>query len=340
MAEYVIAPTIDFLSFVDPAARVVVDLRCGDGSLGAAIREKRNAEVWGVEENPKRAAIAESRLDRVVRANFETALRELPDDYFDVVIAPGALSAWTEPEEALLQLQSKLTADGALLLDAPNVRSWRAVRGLLEGNWNPPRSVEGTIPLRHYTGADIAATLNESGYEIEKMWALGASEDAAPQELLQIFERLGYDAWTLAEESRYDHYVVRAVRANSLTDAEARTLGAVRAAHRLLLQGDFDGALERFERISELTKPGESGAMESTPLLAGRLALLLGKHEAAVRYFRAARNAAPDEAEPTLGLIEALAAAGMNDEAAELAARELERRPDDEELKRRLGELE
>src|SRR5262249_61295313 len=71
-----------------PVTGKVLDVGCGRGQRGAAIREL-GWEVWGVENSPEACATAKDRLSGLVEADLNdmaTVRASLGDQAFDAVI--------------------------------------------------------------------------------------------------------------------------------------------------------------------------------------------------------------------------------------------------------------
>ena len=62
-------------ALVPENARRILDVGCGQGALGAALKERQQCEVWGVEYIAEVAADAADLLDRVVTGSLEEPAR-------------------------------------------------------------------------------------------------------------------------------------------------------------------------------------------------------------------------------------------------------------------------
>ena len=83
-------PRREMQAFVPQTARRVLDIGCGAGVFGGLLKEARSPEntpeIWGVEMDPTAAALAESRLDRVLCGDVFTVLSQLEGQRFDAVV--------------------------------------------------------------------------------------------------------------------------------------------------------------------------------------------------------------------------------------------------------------
>ena len=64
-AEYFSQRRPEMLDFIPRSAKHILDIGCGEGLFGLALKEKLGAEVCGVELTPDIAEVARQRLDRV-----------------------------------------------------------------------------------------------------------------------------------------------------------------------------------------------------------------------------------------------------------------------------------
>jgi SAM-dependent methyltransferase len=113
------------LSRVPREARRVLDVGCGTGVLGRALKEGHPERyVAGITHSELEAERAREVLDQVLIADLETA--EFADlGLFDCVICSHVLEHLRNPLEVLMRLRSVLAVDGTMLIALPNVLYWR-----------------------------------------------------------------------------------------------------------------------------------------------------------------------------------------------------------------------
>jgi ubiquinone/menaquinone biosynthesis C-methylase UbiE len=99
----------------------VLDLGCGTGSAGAAVR-RTGAAVVGVDLTLACLEVARRRLDAVVRA--EAAHLPFKDEAFDAVIARGALHHMADARSAMREIARVLRRGGRALLVDPREFPW------------------------------------------------------------------------------------------------------------------------------------------------------------------------------------------------------------------------
>lgn len=110
----------------------ILDVGCGGGAVGAALKRERTCEVVGVEGFPDAAARAAQRLDRALCLDLD-ALDALPADAgaFDAMIFGDVLEHLRDPARLLRALLPSLNPGGAVICSVPNVKHWSVVLPLL-----------------------------------------------------------------------------------------------------------------------------------------------------------------------------------------------------------------
>src|SRR6185436_5899861 len=95
-------------ALVPPLATRVLDVGCGAGLLGGALRFRRGARVTGIEIDRTAAARAGEELDDVRVGDALACMRSLPAATFDAVVFADVLEHLAEPEQALAQARRLL----------------------------------------------------------------------------------------------------------------------------------------------------------------------------------------------------------------------------------------
>jgi GT2 family glycosyltransferase/2-polyprenyl-3-methyl-5-hydroxy-6-metoxy-1,4-benzoquinol methylase len=195
-------------ALVPESARRILDVGCGGGLLGGALRSLRGARVTGIELDPEAAARAKERLDEVVTGDAIGALRALPDASFDAILFADLLEHLVEPEAALAQARRLLAPDGVVVASLPNVRHWSVVRQLLAGDFRyEPAGILDRTHLRFFTRASAQRLFAQSGFTLLRTAGARWAEEGAPPGVVAALEREGVDVSGFAEESA-DHQVL------------------------------------------------------------------------------------------------------------------------------------
>lgn len=128
----------DLLDRIPLDARIVVDVGCSNGALGAAYRRRNpRARVLGIEIDPAAAAIAAQRLDEVAVGDVENGpFPFTPKEGIDCLIYGDVLEHMKDPWAVLAQHAKALNENGTILICVPNVENWQFVERLLRGTWD------------------------------------------------------------------------------------------------------------------------------------------------------------------------------------------------------------
>jgi methionine biosynthesis protein MetW len=183
---------------VPAGAARVLDVGCGAGALGGALRAERGIEVMGLEISADAAAHARERLDAVIEADLDQ-LEELPFERrsFDAMVFGDVLEHLHDPHRLLRALRPWLADGGALVCSIPNVGHWSVVLPLLtQDRW--PYADAGLLDRTHvhfFTLAEADLMLRECGFAIESAatTTLPQPPPAAVEHLTRFLTALGGD---------------------------------------------------------------------------------------------------------------------------------------------------
>ncbi|HWK28871.1 MAG TPA: class I SAM-dependent methyltransferase [Solirubrobacter sp.] len=147
----------------------VLDVGCGEGNVGRALRAAGAAEVHGIEVMPAAAAQARESLDSVFAGTVEAALESdtLPDG-FDTVCCYDVLEHLVDPAIVLRGLRARTVTGGHLHISIPNARHFSLVYDLV---------VRGTFGYAEYghrdathlhwvTRRDLVALVESTGWRV------------------------------------------------------------------------------------------------------------------------------------------------------------------------------
>lgn len=223
--EYYSCTRPEIQQLVKPTARRILDVGCAVGMLGYELKQKLDAEVWGVEFMPMAAKQAGKRLDRVLQGPIEKMLPLLPDGYFDTIIMADVLEHLTDPWQVLTDIRKKLATGGEIVASIPNVRYWSVVKSLLEGRWQyEDAGILDRTHLRFFTKHDAVMLFETAGYMVNRGEAINFEGDlAVPQAVITSLAEAGLKVDTLAEESRHYQYLLVARPAEPAIQAPARS---------------------------------------------------------------------------------------------------------------------
>jgi SAM-dependent methyltransferase len=167
------AVNLEVLARVPSAARRVLDIGCGTGALGRALKESNNREVIGVNHSPAEARLAEACLDRVIVSDLDHPDFGEPGK-FDCLICSHVLEHLKNPDQLLAFLRSYLVPNGTLIVALPNILHWKQRGRFLRGEFR--YTVGGLMDsthLRFFDWNTAGELVERAGYRIIERTATG-----------------------------------------------------------------------------------------------------------------------------------------------------------------------
>ncbi|MBU6265970.1 MAG: methionine biosynthesis protein MetW [Sphingomonadales bacterium] len=158
---------------VAPGSRVL-DIGCGDGTLMAALRDRRGCDARGMEIDPHNVAECVARGLSVIQGDADTDLAFYPPQSLDYAILSQTLQTTMRPDRVLEEL---LRVGRRAFVSFPNFAHWRVRASLL---WNGRMPVTRLLPvawyetpnIHHLTIADFLDFVAARGIVIEAAWYL------------------------------------------------------------------------------------------------------------------------------------------------------------------------
>lgn len=154
------------VNLITRAPRRVLDLGCGVGSLGQALKQKWNCKVTGVTYSEVEAHKARDRLDQVLVGDLNGWAPDY-SDRFDLIVCSHVLEHLNQPDHLLQRLAPVLEAGGTLMVALPNPLFWKERIQLLRGRF---RYTDGGImDSTHFRFFDFVTAqemVQAGGYEV------------------------------------------------------------------------------------------------------------------------------------------------------------------------------
>ena len=163
-------PRPEVSNLVPADARFVVDVGCGSGSLGRALKAARpNLEVRGVELVPAQASIARNHLDDVHQGGAEGPLpAHWPAP--DCVIFADVLEHLYDPWQVVRQYRALLRPGGSIVASIPNVANRVVLRGLLSHRWDyTDFGILDRTHLRFFTRETAIEMFQDAGFSVRQV---------------------------------------------------------------------------------------------------------------------------------------------------------------------------
>jgi SAM-dependent methyltransferase len=169
-AEYEVSPAYtlkksplsshsQLLGMVGPSSRRVLDVGCGQGELGYALRQ-RGHTVTGIDVRPPRFA-----LDEFIEADISRGLPPLaPGRTFDVILLADVLEHMADPLGLLREVEGRLAEGGTLLVSLPNAVHWSVRLQVATGKFDyTNKGILDRGHLRFFTKASAERLFAEAG---------------------------------------------------------------------------------------------------------------------------------------------------------------------------------
>lgn len=161
----------EMLEFIPPNSKKILDIGCGEGNFGIALKNNLNSEVWGIEINENAGKIAQKYLDKVIISDVFDSLSVLPDNYFDCLVFNDSLEHLKNPYKLLREIGTKLSSNGVIISSIPNVRYIKNLFELLiKKDWKyRDEGILDFTHLRFFTKKSIIEMFESNGYEINRI---------------------------------------------------------------------------------------------------------------------------------------------------------------------------
>lgn len=178
-------------SWIKPGARVL-DLGCGHGDLLAYLKEHKQIQGTGIEQDKEKAAACIERGLSVLQGDIKEEVDDYPDAAFDVVILSQTLQQVYQPD-VLLKSLSRIGKQ--VIVSFPNFSHYRIRLQLLLKGQAPksrqlPFSWYDTPNIRVITLADFRKFSKDVGYTIVKECAINTHDQERSGRIVSLFSNL------------------------------------------------------------------------------------------------------------------------------------------------------
>ena len=155
------------LELVPTTAKKILDLGCGTGNLGKALKKRQPCSVYGVELNKEAAKIAEKNLDAVQIDNLNRFDPTFSTVKYDCLIFADILEHLVSPWVVLKKFSSVLTDGGTIIASLPNVAHPLILENLKRGVFRyEPAGILDITHLRFFTKTTIFQMFTQCGLKI------------------------------------------------------------------------------------------------------------------------------------------------------------------------------
>jgi len=192
----------DMLKYIPQGTKTTIEFGCGYGGFSVLLKEKFGAESWAVEIKRAAAEEASKKLDRVINADANESLNDIPENYFDCIILFDILEHLVDPYSLLCALKTKLTHTGVIIASIPNIRYYRAfVDFVIHGNWDyKDQGILDKTHLRFFTYKSIVKMFDQLDCEILKLEGIHPTSS-------RTFKLLNMILLNSLSDVKYKHFV-------------------------------------------------------------------------------------------------------------------------------------
>lgn len=111
----------EILTLIPTAATNILDLGCGTGELGKALKQRQKCRVEGIELNKEACLTAKKNLDKVYEDNLNRFDPSFLTQKFDCIIFADILEHLISPWQVLKKFANTLTDSGCVIASIPNI---------------------------------------------------------------------------------------------------------------------------------------------------------------------------------------------------------------------------
>ena len=266
-------PEPELSRLIPLSARVVLDVGCGRGEVGAAYRRLNpNARLLALDNDPAMVAAAHEHYDECIVADARdgTLPFDTPDG-IDCIVYSAILEHLPDPFAMLARHAEALSPDGMMLIRVANVEHWSLTERLLRGAFHYDDS--GLMDRRHlrwFSLDSVGRGLSEAGLvpvDAQPRTYDEPSGRAFIEAMTPALRNLGIDPETYARTALPFQYIWRArrtpVRRLVIAGDMLRPVGGVshlRVIHPLAAMATDPSVVTRFAPSANPPDPRESGA--------------------------------------------------------------------------------
>lgn len=160
-------------ALIPKGANRILDLGCGDGSLGAWLKSNGVDTVTGVTVQGTEAALARQVLDEVIETDLDH-WNPAEESTFDGIVASHVLEHLSDPHRLLRILRPVAKPGGWLVVALPNALFWRQRLAFLAGRFRYTHGgIMDSTHLRFFDWKTARSMQVESGWCPERAIADG-----------------------------------------------------------------------------------------------------------------------------------------------------------------------
>jgi O-antigen biosynthesis protein len=156
----------DLIRLIPKGTKKVLEVGCGAGMTGKALKERGVEEVVGVELQAEAGKNALEHYDNVIIGDVEQVKLPYENGYFDCALYGDVLEHLIDPWQLLREHNGLIKEKGAIICSIPNIRYFKVTRRLVgRGKWEyEDDGVLDRTHLRFFTWDSIEQMLTDAGF--------------------------------------------------------------------------------------------------------------------------------------------------------------------------------
>ncbi|NCO05254.1 MAG: class I SAM-dependent methyltransferase [Candidatus Magasanikbacteria bacterium] len=169
--EYYTQSRQEMLKYIPKTTATVLELGCGAGAFCVLIKDKTNAEIWGIDRHKPSLEEAQKFLHKTIHGDVVESIATLPNNYFDCIVCNDILEHLEDPYTVIRTLKNKLTNKGRIVCSLPNVRYLPNIFNfMVKKQWKyEDEGVLDSTHLRFFTQKSIADMFEQHGYSVHTL---------------------------------------------------------------------------------------------------------------------------------------------------------------------------
>lgn len=169
----------EIVSIVPTNCLKILDVGCGAGMLGKALKEQNSQRlVVGIEMNEEAFYYAQINIDQAYQAELETFDPPFSQGEFDCIIFADILEHLKNPWEITRRYATFLNPGGLMIVSIPNIRYLPILRQVAElGSWQyQDEGILDRTHLRFFTKNSFIELLDQANIACNSVFYLGGQE--------------------------------------------------------------------------------------------------------------------------------------------------------------------
>ena len=180
----------DLLPLIDKTAKSILEIGCGQGSLGELVKARQKCRYVGIEIDRDAVAIARKRLDDVYCGDIND-IAEILHEQFESIVCSEIIEHVTDPWSLLSRLREACKPGGQMVISIPNIANAAIIKDLLSGRFD--YTYVGLLcvgHLRFFTRRSIEELMAIAGWQVESILPQHAPS-AAGEDFVRQLEAAG-----------------------------------------------------------------------------------------------------------------------------------------------------